>query len=346
LDTRQTADCYSDCFIKYITSKPIKRIESYKLKNDAGEERIKLLLPVSGGVSSVVLLPILDQYLQRQTSRRGWSTYELHVLMVETSSTSTVGNLATIFNGLRQQFPSHTFSLLPLSAVFDLDESIRKDLSELGIREQVSAKASLETILSSITTPSSRADIQRLLLTRLIVTVSRTNRCSAILWADSDSRLAAKALSSVAGGRGGYLPFQIGDGLSPWGVRFHYPLRDLFKPELVTYATTVSGSLFDLILIDPLSTSTATSIRTTAIDDLLSSYIDSQGEKYPSIMANVVRTASKLQTPSLSTEGRISSCNICNMPCQRTEGDTEARRTWICYACKRLKLETRAQPEP
>lgn len=333
----------SECFIKYISSKPIKRIESYRLRGKTAEQPRKLLLPVSGGISSMVLVQIFDRQIQRQISKRGQSTYELHILTVQMSTLPSDGIVAAKFSDLKQAYPLHSFSLVPISEVFRLDSKISEDFSELGGRNGETPQASLANLLSCAKTASCRADMLQLLLTRLIVAVAKQRACEAILWGHSDSRLAAKALSSVAKGRGGYLPFDISDGPSPWGVTFYHPLCDLFKSELVTYANTLPDAFSKLLVPDAPSMEAPTSLRATSIDDLLSNYVETQCEKYPNIIANVVRTAGKLNVPPVSTNRTGFMCPICAMPAFEFRATQETGESNVCYACQRLKLEAKSQ---
>jgi cytoplasmic tRNA 2-thiolation protein 2 len=291
-----------------------------------------------------VLLQILDRQLYRQRIKRGRNAYELLVLMVETPSLDNERSHSECFEALKHNFQYHTFSVLSLSTVFELDQSIFKDFASLGTLDPTSAQASLETLLSAARTASTRADLFDTLRTRLIVAFAKLNNCDAVLWGHSNSRLAAKALAAVAEGRGGSLPFQISDGLSPWGVHFYYPVRDLFKPELIAYAKLFPDTLFELMVQEPLNAKPAKAIRDTSINDLLAEYINSQGEKYPSIMANVVRTASKLQSPAIPTEDL--KCSVCAMPTRvedsrQMQAESGDERSHLCLACQRSSLEMR-----
>ena len=127
-------------------------------------------------------------------------------------------------------------------------------------------------------------------------------------------------------------------------------MRDLLKKELTTFASLVSPPLtpFTLAAIDvarqPLSS------KETTIDDLMSQYFESVEQNYPSIVANVVRTSSKLMLSSSSSSSPI--CIICNMSTdnrpQRWGGDQESSAILlqdaemdlqsedpICYGCGR-----------
>lgn len=244
------------------------------------------------------------------------------------------------FKDLKRQYPSHTFSSTPLCKVFELDSSIFEDFSGLGAQRKETLQASLDDLLSCTKTASSRADMLQILFTRLIVATAKLHACSGVLWGHSNSRLAAKALSNIAKGRGSYLPFDLADRQSPWGITFYHPLRDLFKPELVTYAAELPHSFLKLIELYPDPAAAPLPIRAISIDDLMSAYIDGQGEKYPSIMANVVRTAGKLQAPRITSATLM--CPICRMPAPGIGAAQETGESKNCYACQRLKLEMRS----
>ena len=311
-------------------------MESYRPKGTSVGPEKKLLVPISGGVSSALLLQILDSQVQRQLAGRGRAAYDLHVLLIDTSQLD--GNLraSDTSDSLRQHFPSHTFSRCNLHEVFVDDKDIFPALKSLGFegRPHEPERESLERLMASASTSTSRSELLQLLLTRLIVRHAKSLNCESVLWGHSDSRLAAKALSNVAKGRGSALPLEICDGMSPWGLHFQYPLRDLFKSELELYASLLPDELSGCSVPDP-PPATNISIRNTSIDELLSNYITSQGEKYPSIMANVVRTSSKLQVHQSTTSD--TQCILCSMPIAgNAVGCTDPE---LCYGCVKIKLD-------
>ena len=326
----------SDCFIKYVKSKVLKRMESYRIKGDSDKQPRKLLLPVSGGVSYVVLLQILDAQLQRQLASRGRAAYDLHVVLVDTSLVA--GNVSTAgkFQIIKDHFPSHKYSILSLESVFGQDKDIADALRKIGFHKAKTenSQTALKDLLTSATTPTSRSDLLEVLLLRIIVTSAKTHDCESILWAHSNSRLAAKALSDVAKGRGASLPSDIGDGPSPWGMNFNYPQRDLLKSELELYGSLLPEETSGLIIAESQQNGSF-SIRNMSINDLLTNYINSQGEKYPSIMANVVRTASKLRaSPLADTE---EACLLCRMPTGVT--NVGCSQSELCYGCLKVKSD-------
>jgi cytoplasmic tRNA 2-thiolation protein 2 len=279
-------------------------------------------------------------------SRRGRTSYELFILMVEMPCSNNDRRTPKFFDVVQRSFPSHHFSLLPLCHVFQLDRTISEDLASLSTANLTSAQGRLEDLMSTTRSASTRADLLDILLTRLVVAFAKENKCEAVLWGHSTSRLAAKSLAAVAEGRGGSLPFLIADGLSPLGVHFYYPLRDLFKPELVTYSEVFPETFSELLSHGASDAIQPTSIRNTSINNLLANYIGSQGERYPSLMANVVRTACKLQAPVIPSD--VSKCFICAMPSdvvvggqpEESGGDRPAR---LCFACQRSKNEMKCR---
>lgn len=332
----------SACFIRYITSKVLKRMESYRFKNLKGNRRPKLLLPVSGGVSSMVLLQVLDGQLQKQRSIHSRTAYELMITHVDMSLIDS-GPCPSWYSWLEEKYSSHEFlSVVPLGSVAGLDPDFEFDMQQLGFPRQAGESSSdfLERIITVCRTHTSRADMLSTLMQRILVNCAKAHECEAVLWGHSDSRLAAKALAAVAKGRGASLVADIMDGPSgALGLKFMYPLRDLFKPELELYATLQPEGFSDFCT-DPASTEERIDIRNTSIDDLLSTYITSQGEKYPGIMANVVRTIGKLQPPG-NSKGTFC-CVMCKASLPQNEDLHLIGQ--LCYACKRTRKEMVTEP--
>ncbi|KAL9106566.1 MAG: hypothetical protein Q9227_008412 [Pyrenula ochraceoflavens] len=327
-------------------------MSTYRFNKALPDKRRNVLVPVSGGVSSLALLHVLDQQLQRQRAQsQNRTSYDLQVLVVDTSSVRPNGPKPVFLEALKSRYPLHTYSIEPLSAVLQYDKDLVESLERLGsLRMQEDETSNdgdrLRDILGRLRSPTSRADMIEILLTRLVASFAKHQGCQNVLWGHSDSRLAAKTLSSVAQGRGGSVPQQIRDGPSPWDVVFNYPVRELFKPELELFLRTADASLADLIIDDRDKTALTPSMKDMSIDGLLNNYITSQGEKYPSIMANVVRTASKLETPA--QESGVSPCSFCGMlipfGAQRDTHDhqlspPEPDAVDLCYGCTTLRGE-------
>lgn len=329
----------SPCFMRYVRSKVLKRMESYRFKNLADDQKRRLFLPVSGGVSSLVLLEVLDGQLQKQLANRNRTAYDLVIARVALPDGRDPVKTNAGYEKLAQRFPMPVFlPILALHEVFRLDSKIEQDLGYLGVSRQdgESDVSLLGQVLASATSVTARADLQSILLHRLLVATAKQEKCESILWGHSDSRLAALALADVAKGRGGSVPSTIADGPSPHGLNFNYPVRDLFKSELEAYAQATYNPAFEGVGNISRPNQLASAIRNTSIDDLLNNYISSQAEKYPSIMANVVRTASKLEVKDASNVARL--CPVCVMPVSGSPGLLN-EDSILCYGCERMKKD-------
>jgi len=140
------------------------------------------------------------------------------------------------------------------------------------------------------------------------------------------------------------------DGMSPYGVNFHYPMRDLLKKEIVKFSSLTSPPLTDIIVYQSQATQVSASSKSTTIDDLMAQYFESVEENYPSIVANVVRTSSKLKAPEVYSSS--TACGLCGLPVvEGTDGihgwggdqsldiksSVEERKEFgiLCYGCSR-----------
>ncbi|KAF4308823.1 Cytoplasmic tRNA 2-thiolation protein 2 [Botryosphaeria dothidea] len=343
-----------DCFVKYVNTKAIKRMESYAyyVKNRAANEERKLLLPVSFGVSSVTLLYLLDEHLKRQIAKTGRTGYALHIIYVDTSAVERDVPAPGRLNQLKEAFSGHEYSSVPLADIFNSIKAkdILDDVPEtaaIGTGDAVTSQEKLERLILSLPSATSRADVIRILKNRLIVSFSQEHDCKGILWGDTTTKIAEKTLAETAKGRGFSLPWQVSDGMSPFGITFNYPLRDLLKKELVAHAELTLPPLTSLYHAQQ-PTQVSASAKNTTIDDLMKQYFESVEQEYPSIVANVVRTSSKLE-PATAEDDR---CQLCNMPVAGGRfgihgwgGDQQDSSTLhsdggrLCYGC------TRAAPQ-
>ena len=302
--------------MNYVGTKIAKKMESYRVRNTSLDKPRTVLLPLSFGVSSVTLLHILDRQINTQLERTGRTGYSIHVLMVDESILHGGSYDPGRESLLKQRYPRHEFSVVPLEGVFDSHIFSVIDLPKLGMSDTeystLSNKRKLQDYVASLPSATSRSDIAGILRVGLIVGFGKHYGCHSIVWGDSTTRLAEKTLSETAKGRGFSLPWQTADGPSPHGITFHYPLRDLLKKELMTYSTVTSPSLTPLIITGASPAQVSTSSKDTTIDDLMSQYFESVEQYYPSIVANVVRTSSRLNAPTLS-DG-FKPCNVCGLP--------------------------------
>ncbi|RDL39711.1 Cytoplasmic tRNA 2-thiolation protein 2 [Venustampulla echinocandica] len=339
-----------NCFIQYVMTKAVKRMETYRVRGPSTQVR-KLLLPFSFGPSSASLLYMLDQHIQGQFDRRRRAAYELYVVHIDLYlDPADRKDASELLEKYEARFPRHTYLSIGLEEALLLDDIDWKALNierppETDVQRPAAER--LQHLLGSMSSATSRADIASTLLTRLLVDTAKRNNCDSVLFGDSTTRLAEKTLTETAKGRGFALPWQVSDKASPYGIAFNYPLRDLLKKEIVAYTTLTTPPLSDLVIYqEPLSHISASS-KSTTIDDLMAQYFQSVEENYPSIVANVVRTSSKLQSP---TTDDTTECGLCGLPVARgTDGihgwggdqnpgsqpTNENRSGILCYGCSR-----------
>ncbi|KAK0849873.1 Cytoplasmic tRNA 2-thiolation protein 2 [Friedmanniomyces endolithicus] len=293
--TVRTEPLCSPCFNKYVSTKIIKRMESFRVRHaEAGHERL-LLLPLSLRACSIVLLHILSQHLRTQGEKSGRTGYRLHVLYVEDGKgEATVAS--DLFEMVQHRYPEHTYSTRPLSdalALAGMQELLNPHQATTQDSTANVNSSDLSTLFANLTSTTSRTDLHHLLLRKLLVHSALTHTCSAILWASSTTRLAERTLAETAKGLAFTLPTQTRDGETPLGgVPSYYPMRDLLRKEILSYTSLVSPDLGSLILEE--KPRPAVSTRDTSIDELMKQYFSSVEREYPSIVANVVRTTGKL----------------------------------------------------
>ncbi|KAF2126476.1 hypothetical protein P153DRAFT_297527 [Dothidotthia symphoricarpi CBS 119687] len=339
-----------DCFARYVHTKAIKRLETFRVNFAAPAQQRRILLPLSFGVSSTTLLHVLDLHLKTQQAKTGRTGFTISVVLIQDLEQSFP--VDQLLSKAREQYPDHQYASLPLHDVFRLisdDASLRGLAPNLVAQEGLTHQEQLTHMISSLVSATARADVQNTLKTRLIVEHAKLTGCESILWGDSTTRLAEKTLAETAKGRGFSLPWQISDGESPLGVKFHYPLRDVLKKELVSYTNMADPGLRPLVY-EPSSgaTQASTSSKNTTIDDLMKQYFESVEENFPSIVSNVVRTTGKLQMPTDATLDPP--CSLCGMPVSGGRfgihgwgGDQEDgiddlpvdAASRICYGCTR-----------
>lgn len=324
-------------------------MEKYKPSTNT-DQRAQLLLPLSLGVSSSVLLHILDNAIQHQHANPFTKvTLDLHVLVIEPSTIAPSDvSYDSSYETLQKTFPTHKFTRLPFHSIFEYVPEMKDIMKEYAGSSYIdddskSNSDRLASFRSAISTATSRADLDSVLLTRLIVTFAKQVGCEAVVWGDSDSRLAAKTLAAASKGRGASLTWQVSDGMSPWGVKFDFPLRDMSKPELLQYES-VCEEIAGIVIAEKAPSENVLT-KNMSIDELMMRYVQNQGAKYPGVMGNVSRTANKLNAAEAEES---TSCYFCGSLVGNVKGNTSGITTAsqfgtegppFCYGCARSRPE-------
>ena len=333
--------------MRYVATKVLKRLETNKLRGGFNDPQKTLLLPISFGVSSIVLLQVLDQQLKNRAETGRHAGYSLQVLHVDQSAVLGLASCHDLLDLLKQRYPSYTCTTISLEDCgnYGIDLGIPAlsnalDIGHAALNKQIL----LEYFLSSLPSATSRADMIEILRRRLILAFAKAHACDNILFGDSTTRLAEKTLSETAKGRAIVLPWLTADGSSSDGNNCIYPLRDLLRKEIATYASMTSPLLTPLIR--EASSQTPISSKDTTIDELMAQYFESVEQNYPSIVTNVVRTSGRLAAPS--TSEATDTCIICGYPIvdeiwggdQLDSAETQLAEVSengkaICYGCAR-----------
>ncbi|KAI0180900.1 hypothetical protein GGR52DRAFT_583349 [Hypoxylon sp. FL1284] len=359
-------------------------------KNDSGQNRKRrpqrYLLALSCGPSSTALLHVLTENARQQRQKQRAARFEyvvVHVyddsLVSPPASSSTTGAATDdvtaapseppILATYRALFPSAPVLAVPLSAALSLpavalEAAVFPDASSTPSNLPPTSSSTLPpstrlaNLLAHLPSATSRADARRLLTRHVLAAAAVARRCDAVLLGHSATSLAELTLGEAARGRGGAVPWLVGDGpfssfssFPPssaecgWGrdlfagddeknddeedkeergdpepLFVYSPLRELFRGELRTYLTRVAGpAVADLCLPHPHSSwpgaaGAVVSHRDQSIDDVLSRYFGEVEASYPSVVANVVRTAGKLLRHQGDDDGDGDKvCGLCGL---------------------------------
>jgi cytoplasmic tRNA 2-thiolation protein 2 len=328
------------CFSKYVQTKIVKRLETFRVKNsEPGKERT-LLVPLSFGPCSTALLRVLSRHLKGQLEKTGRTGFKLHVLHILQPGGEEATASETRLQEVKDLYPEHVYSTIALSDITSnpdlastlLPTSLQETLKTLPTSES-SPDETLHSLLATLPTPTSRADALTLLQRKLTLHHALSQNCAAILFSDTTTRLSERILSETAKGRGAALPWLVSDGENPLGIPIYYPLRELLSKEVNAYVGFVEPSLEGIVVRDGDGggggTAMPTMMKNSTIDDLTKAYFSGVEVDYPSIVANVVRTTSKLQARTL--QDVEAHCELCDLP---LEGQAP-ERSRLCYGCIR-----------
>ena len=339
-----------ECFSNYVGSKIFKQFSDFRVRQYKNAERRKTLLALSLGVSSLVLLHMLQEHIKRQLERTGRQAYEVWVVHVEESGSKEGSPLTQLLVQIKSEYPSHVYHVCHYEDIFserhDVDNlAFPESLPQAG--EQLQAADRLEAYFNALPSASSVEDVKSIIKKKLIIQKARELGCETILWGDSTTRLAEKSLAETAKGRGFSLPWLMDEGTSAHGVTFKYPLQDLLRREIISFAVASQLWFNKFIGCERSTHKPAVSSRYTTIDELMVRYFGTVEDNYPSIVSNVVKTGGKLRAPEESQEWKR--CKLCDLPVPSEalgvtgrEGNSEKlvaraneRMGVLCYGCCR-----------
>jgi cytoplasmic tRNA 2-thiolation protein 2 len=257
-----------------------------------------------------------------------------------------------------ERFPEVSFECVHLSKVMSVKTVDWAALPTAGSSEEEGDDAKrLRGFMDMLPTLTARSDMMRLLVRHLLVHLALEKSCAALLLGHNTTALAAMTLTEVANGRGFSVPAQINDGpltvctylqglatSSNESLQVFYPMREVFKNEILVYLTLVPA-LGELVPKEETSQSAnVVSHKDLSIAQVMTRYFENVEGPYSGVVANVVRTAGKLDRP----EG-TAFCSMCGMALdelgdstwagelgeEHTTDDEQGHGTRLCYGCKR-----------
>ena len=328
-----------ECFLNYVGVKVTKRMESNNLRSNLRDAPKILLLALSLGPSSLTMLHVLDQNIQRQRQKTGRAGYTLKVLLIDSSTDTSFESPGNdTFSLIEQRFAVHTYIRLPLETALDEWPSFPSGTMPSHTKaddSSISRSTRLKNLLADASRKGLRDEATDLLRQRLVASIASKNDVDAVIFGDSTTRLAERTLTETARGNGALVPWLTTDASSPRNIPTIFPMRDLLRKELVLYAELADPPLSCLLRPTP-SAPNPPSSRDVSIDRLMQQYFATVEDQYPSIVANVVRTASKLSAPQIDNKSR--SCSYCNLTILGEDFIEEAGQVH-CRSCRRILIE-------
>ena len=328
----------SDCFQKYIHTKVVKRMESFRVRHVSDTRERRLLLPLSiDGVSSIALVHILNQHLRSQRERTGRIGYRLHILLLISDDTRSEDEeyRQRVQDDLKNKCYDHQISIVSLEDILRT-EPFKDGIKRFAVNRYLTRNLS-RTICADL----------RLLFERLaIINFARKDGSECILWPHSTTELARLILSETAKGNGAFVSQLIADRNSPYhALSFHYPMRDLLDKEIELFVNMISPKGGVINIKNNSHDDTKNTVDMT-IDKVMLDYCISTEKSYPNIVANVVRTCGKLEVAADSTYSVR--CMLCTaltrtIPYEFLHGPSDSLNSGIgmplvdlCYGCARI----------
>lgn len=221
-----TPNSPSDCFTKFIATKCIKQIgilgkETRPPPSTTGGPPTgtrRYLLGLSLGVSSTVLLHLLNENVEFQLAKGRNAPFDLTVVHVDTSlqlssspsSSSPQTAAETALAAYRARYPRFAFHCIPLPS----STSSTSTTATTTTTTAAPAAALLQGVPTT-TSAASRSDILRTLTRRALLSAAGAHACQALLLGHSTTALAELTLAEAAKGRGFALPWLVHDGPAP-----------------------------------------------------------------------------------------------------------------------------------
>ncbi|CUM53749.1 Cytoplasmic tRNA 2-thiolation protein 2 [Debaryomyces fabryi] len=341
------------CFLRFIRGKQRKQMqdEKYKVKygkNEQNAPKQKVLLTLSCGISSLVLVDVMASLLKEQYDmHKGKQGFELVVLNIDEyelkaldrSTKDVLKQLVECFKPI-----NFTYKILSLES-YVLDQSLLEKIVLNGDFTAYSQyinhdkKYTLSELLSLCPNKSSLEDLLTIIYDELILRTAYLESCETILYGHSMTRIANEIIALTVKGRGSSIYQTVSDHTVKFrnkDFKIMFPLRDVLFAEILAYSKLSELDKFAVESTKPVSKIT----KNMTIRDLTTNYfnqLDATG--YASTASTVVKTGDKLGAPKFEEESSI--CQVCGTEIHQDPKDWLRRIT----VNKSAPLETEEEKE-
>ncbi|KAI5967686.1 CTU2 [Candida margitis] len=320
LKARSEFHC-KQCYLRLVRGKQRKQMsaEKYKInyrKSSSGELE-KVLVAVSGGVSSLVLLDVLGNLLleQKQT-HRGLQGFEIVVVNLDERELNSLN--ADVSSSLEMILPRFepvkiSFKTISLDSYVDLSSlneiSIENDFSTLANPVDVQSCTFID-LLNKCQNKSSAEDLLTIVCEKLLLKAAYEEGCGTIVYGHTMTRTANEVIALTVKGRGSSIHKSISNRTEMFKdkeIDIIYPLRDLLFAEIDEYAKLSDLKRF---VVESEVVKSRVSKNLT-IRDLVGNYfsnLDATG--YSSTASTVMKIGQKLGSPELKIQ---TSCKLCGV---------------------------------
>ncbi|SCU85606.1 LADA_0D08526g1_1 [Lachancea dasiensis] len=343
----------AECFCKFISLKQRKQMMSdpyfqdifkvmYQDKVKSAEEAEKLnaeskvLVPLSLGSSSIVMLDVLNSTLAEQLeTHRGKAGFHVDILVCyfEKERRDIEERLTSLFNGrLRKNKHHYKVHLVDINAFFDSSKLMRVHLQDSNYVVRYSDASSdhradytVDELLGTCSNRSAREDLLNVIRTATIKLFASHGSYKAVLWGHSMTRLADEIISLVVKGRASQIASSMDD--TSFDETFQssfknlHPMRDVLLSEIDAYCHIFDLTQYtyhytpqDTLLVERSTIPVVTGSKLTrnmTINELARQYFDNIEGNYSNVISTVVRTGAKLDDPKNNLP-TVSRCRVCN----------------------------------
>ncbi|KAH3665488.1 hypothetical protein OGAPHI_003674 [Ogataea philodendri] len=313
--------------------------DKFKVKyGNSKAERPRVLLPLSFGEGSVVLLDMVLSHLEEQCrNERAVQGYDLVVVHVGKDD-SRLQQIKQHYEGLlgrvRVEFATADPSLFV------------RELGRLHVSEDYTSSVSeesetmdLEQMLAQFDNRSSQQDFLQQIVREMIHRAAIARRCSVIIYGHSMTRLADETLALTVKGRGSEIFTRLTDGQFEYAntsLHVIHPLRDVLLSEIKAYVRFSELGQF----VEPKPEIKHKSAKNKTIDELVREYFETVESEYPEVISTVVKIGTKLDVP----EGIPIECVLCHelvyqdsktwLEQMSESANTESKSAVpLCYGC-------------